>query len=101
MKNNLPEDVKIFTNISAILYYSGNVKQDLNQQRVSLNNIEEILISAEANTYVALKIDEDDGKENSWLDTWKGNKPIKEFSNTNGDRIVIFATAKTRNLSRK
>ncbi len=90
MKNNLPENAKVFTNNSAIMYYSGNIKQDIKKQRVGINNIEYVLNNSKVNTYVAFQIDEDDEKENLWLDTWKGSPPIKEFSNKNGDRIVIY-----------
>ncbi|MCP3672116.1 MAG: hypothetical protein GY814_17140 [Gammaproteobacteria bacterium] len=94
MKDNLPENAKVFTNISVILYYSGNITQNFRKHMVGINNIESILNSSEANTYVAFKIGEDDEKENLWLDTWKGSLPLNEFANNNGDKVVIYATVK-------
>jgi hypothetical protein len=93
LQENIPESSKVYTNVSSVLYYSGNIRDDLRQYAVTIDNIDQLLDGSIKDGFVAFNIRRKDKKLNQWLSDWKGASPIKEFGNSNGDRMVIFATA--------
>jgi hypothetical protein len=92
LQENKPSDSKVYTNVSSVLYYSGNIRDDLRQYAVTIDNIDQLLDGSIKDGFVAFNIRRKDKKLNQWLSDWKGAPPIKEFKNSNGDKMVIFAT---------
>ncbi len=93
LQANKPSDSKVYTNVSSVLYYSGNIRDNLRKYAATIDNIDQLLDGSINDAYVAFNIRKKDKALNQWLSEWKGAPPVKEFQNSNGDRMVIFSTA--------
>ncbi len=92
LQENKPSDSKVYTNVSSVLYYAGNIRDDLHKYAVTIDNIDTLLNGSIDNAFIAFNIRRKDKEFNQWLSNWKGAPPIKEFQNSNGDKMVIFST---------
>jgi hypothetical protein len=92
LQDNIPESSKVYTNVSSVLYYSGNIRDNLRAYAATIDNIDQLLDGSIDNAFVAFNIRKKDRALNRWLSEWQGTPPIKEFKNSNGDKMVIFAT---------